>query len=464
MRARERKRQNTTRNDTRHDDEFVTNPYFEIEIFNSLLASLDVLSVSEGISRWCSRIGTSDAHRRFNRGSNSCSERLSVWKTTGSDASESTMYAEETESAAATKEWMSPATPPRRMVSVSTPPPPYMPKDMSVSGMDYCRESYDAHRRHVVESPLIYVGVTMHRQADCPSCMSLFLFERSYLVVGNIQQDLMQRITTWAWATKFPPKIGSYDFRSSFGPLYSTSLLQLVPGDVIISINGRSITSLDVDAYLSKETRLDILAVRSETARYEAHSILSRDVPNRDYHVAQAAFRSMGSLIRTISNPCQRRLFTQPPHESNGTWKYDRQHAPVKIPNVTSHKKTAAKGGHFSVTQHAVKRAFMPVQPASKVDSTVCDAEKFLFRTKEGNPHVVRNELSPLDPGDRTQLVSKYARKVVPQRSVIRHALTSLVLHLFIVFVSDRSYVIFNMVDETKGYLARDAGQAKDDS
>jgi hypothetical protein len=166
---------------------------------------------------------------------------------------------------------------------------------------------YDlVHRRHQSqeESPLIYIGVTLLRPPDCPTWgMSLFPFDQ-YLVVGGIQQEHMQRFTAWAWATTVPPRIGAENFRSFFGPLHSTCLLQLVPGDMIVSINGQ--TGSLHHQLLQNVSQLDIVAVRHEKARRYAHFATNEG----EFRIAQFAFRSIQpALLGATPNPCQRTLF-----------------------------------------------------------------------------------------------------------------------------------------------------------
>lgn len=148
-------------------------------------------------------------------------------------------------------------------------------------------------------SPLLYVGVTLERPAAANATWGMTLFKMSnYLVVGNIQQDVMQGLTSWAWATTAPPSNGN-DFRASFGPLYPTCLLQLVPGDVILSINGQS----QFDPSICHAPRLDILAVRLETARRAARQVLCMNVENVEYRAAQAAFETMEPFLVNDESP-----------------------------------------------------------------------------------------------------------------------------------------------------------------
>jgi len=160
--------------------------------------------------------------------------------------------------------------------------------------------------------PLIYVGVTLERPASGSWGMTLFRMS-DYLVVGGVQQVVMQGFTSWAWATTAPPKSRG-DFRSSFGPLYYTSLLQLVPGDVILSINGQS----QLDPFIWHAPRLDVLAVRMETTRRAAHDVLCTNVEHVEFRAAQAAFQGLEPLLPQVIVPkaCQRRLIPVPETEA----------------------------------------------------------------------------------------------------------------------------------------------------
>lgn len=153
---------------------------------------------------------------------------------------------------------------------------------------------------------LLYVGVTLERPVTGSWGMTMFRVSQ-YLVVGSVQQTVMRQ--SWGWVTATPPKNGN-EFRSSFGPLYPTSLLQLVPGDVILSINGQS----DFDASIWHSTRLDILAVRLESARRAAHDVLCMRGSNNNvgYRAAEVAFRTMEPMLPRVILPkaCQRQLFS----------------------------------------------------------------------------------------------------------------------------------------------------------
>ena len=168
-----------------------------------------------------------------------------------------------------------------------------------------------------VQEHLIYVGVSLER-SDAGASWGIKLFRMGeYLVVGGVQQDVLQGQVTWAWATETPPRQNGAEFRSSFGPLYHTSLLQLVPGDVILSMNGNTQVHSMWDTFAS---RLDIVAVRLESARRAAQEVLLSMPPNDanvHFRAAQAAFQTLEPvLMKTIRTPkqCQRQLFppTQP--------------------------------------------------------------------------------------------------------------------------------------------------------
>ncbi len=160
-----------------------------------------------------------------------------------------------------------------------------------------------------VQEHLIYVGVSLKRSEGESWGIQLFRVGE-HLVVGGIQQDVMQGLVTWAWATETPPKQNGTEFRSSFGPLHATSLLQLVPGDVILSINGNTQVHSMCDTFAS---RLDIVAIRLESARRVAHECL-RNMPhdaNVHFLAAQAAFHTLEPVLMKTRTPkqCQRQLF-----------------------------------------------------------------------------------------------------------------------------------------------------------
>lgn len=172
----------------------------------------------------------------------------------------------------------------------------------------------DGHHPVAPPSPLVFIGVTLERPPQGSWGMSLFRIS-NYLVVGCIQQEIMQCFTSWAWATVSPPRLtGDGLFRSKFnGPLYPTSLLQIVAGDVILFINGQT----QCDDSIWNASRLDIIAVRFEPARLTAHQILNTTnfdlQQTRPYRAAYAAFQTLGPLLRlVVPRPCQRQLFPTP--------------------------------------------------------------------------------------------------------------------------------------------------------
>ena len=172
------------------------------------------------------------------------------------------------------------------------------------------RHTWEGAQYENCGQPLIYVGVTMERPESGWGIMTLFNMSH-YLVVGGIQQESMQAFTSWAWATTAPPRATGVDFRSSFGPLFPTSLLQLVPGDVILSINGHS----QFDSIMWHSRHLNILAVRQESARRAAHQVLSMaTINNAEYNAARVAFEMMEPLLLRTAVPkaCQRQLFPEP--------------------------------------------------------------------------------------------------------------------------------------------------------
>ena len=225
-------------------------------------------------------------------------ERIQGAATTRTEAFVGTMSIE---SQAALLLSLSASLPSKSQSIVATPLSQIRTRESLIPAHYGSNELNSSRGAHSLHDALLYVGVTLERPANGSWGLTMFRISQ-YLVVGGVQQNVM--CTSWAWATTTPPKSGG-DFRTSFGPLYPTSLLQLVPGDVILSINGQS----EFDPSIWHAPRLDILAVRLESARRAAHDVLC--LVNVEYRAAEVAFQTMEPMLSRVTLPkaCQRQLF-----------------------------------------------------------------------------------------------------------------------------------------------------------
>lgn len=228
---------------------------------------------------------------------------------------------------------------------------------------------YDVNRRLNTETPVIYIGVSLVRPVDYRSWgISLMKFDQ-YLVVEKVRQDLMHRFATWAWATTVPPRRArcSEDFRSCFGPLHATSLLQLIPGDEIVSVNGQPAVLSEVSNPFNS-SRVDIVAVRRQGARSHAQNALL--VRHGDHRVAEVACRPIQQpLLRLQALPhpsCQRALFSTGCAEPF----CNRQHGPENVGNNTTIMKRAATRSedYMGTPPRSKGRRRNDLQPLTRLD------------------------------------------------------------------------------------------------
>mmetsp|Transcript_2127 Transcript_2127/g.3252 ORF Transcript_2127/g.3252 Transcript_2127/m.3252 type:complete len:937 (-) Transcript_2127:1800-4610(-) len=133
-----------------------------------------------------------------------------------------------------------------------------------------------------------YLGITLKRpDNDRPWGMSVSLFDNTYLVLGHVNHEITKDSTVWSRIISIPPPPrtvfythqNSNRFRSDLEHLSSVQNVTpcMLPGDIVLSINGRSIPSFvsmsAVTQYLRESNEISMVLSRHRVASKEAIAV-----------------------------------------------------------------------------------------------------------------------------------------------------------------------------------------------
>ena len=267
------------------------------------------------------------------------------------------------------------------------------------------------------QQPLVYLGFKLHRESVKESWgLHVTFLDKWFLGVGHVRDVAPSRSQQWAWATSSPISgalltAGHEDVQNFFEmqPLHSSCFLHLQPGDMILSLDGKPISSFksmaDITTFLKQATTLSIIAIRHEDASQIAQAAWNQgtdamDIRDRSLYVSDVAFRCMIPLVHDTPGLVNV-LF---PNSSQKTAFY-RSYVSSVMPVSSLHSAppSGARCGLLPYT--GVSSPFAAIPRVEK------EPRNRLFRDDKGHPLLYEDDLEfDLEEGNRACNVSLMPR------------------------------------------------------